>query len=124
MGRAIAMAFFFLAFVVFAFIKMAGRGVKAAYKAVFDPNSTDENVKRLMAQIYAIVNDKVAREYRPEPGCLENIIVEVAPTVKMLCESNGFTLTPQEGLAVILTAIQYGHPNIQLDNMWAEARNA
>lgn len=124
MGRAVAMVFFFLAFVVFAFIKLAGRGVKAAYKAVFDPNSSDENIKRLMAQIYAIVNDKVAREYKPEQGSLEKIITDVIPTVKMLCLSNGYNLTAEQGLTVILAAIQYGHPHIPLDNLWAEVRTA
>lgn len=121
MGRAIAMVFFFLAFVVFAFVKMAGRGVKAAYEAVFDPNSNNEHIKKLSNQIFLVVNEKVSREYTTEKGCMERIITELVPTVHSICVAAGFNISHEQSFRFVMSAIEHGHPHINLYNLWPDA---
>jgi mannose/fructose/N-acetylgalactosamine-specific phosphotransferase system component IIC len=70
MGRAVVLVFFLLGFAVFAFIKFATVGVKAAYNAVNEKNDTDLTTESKISNVVVGILEVQMRFAGKKPGNL------------------------------------------------------
>lgn len=108
MGRAIVFVVFFVGFIIFAVIKVAVVGTKAAYEAVFDPNAKDERVRRLVANCMLRVSHVMHEKYTGQPGELSVAILQLTPAVQSMILEQGYQVTADIAKSIVRGAIVAG----------------
>ncbi len=108
MGKAIVLVFFIIAFVVFAIIKAVFFGVKEAYNAVFDPNSGEEKIKRVVALCVAGVLDVMEKHYDGNTKTLPGIIITLTPMVQSLILEHGYQVPREVAESIVRNSIIQG----------------
>lgn len=108
MGRAFIFVIFLIGFVIFAVIKMAVVGTKAAYEAVFDPNAKDERVRALVANCMLRVSHVMHEKYTGQPGELSMAILQLTPAVQSMILEQGYRVNADIAQAIVRNAIVEG----------------
>ena len=108
MGKIVAFAFFIIAFIVFAIIKAVFFGVKEAYKAVFDPNSGEKEIQKIIEFCFFAVNDSMSEFYDGKQETLSEAITELTPMVQSTILRNGYQASYEHANSIVKQAIITG----------------
>jgi len=90
MGKAIGLLFFFVCFIIFAIVKSAATGVKAAYHAVFNPNQLTPEQEVLLVTIITIIAENLNKSYTPIRRNLTETLLITIPQVQDFLAAKGY----------------------------------
>jgi len=108
MVKGILLLFFIAAFIVFALIKAAVLGTKEAYKAVFNPNSNDDNVRLIISLCHSEVFKLMRQSYTGNISDLPSITIQLTPVVQSILLENGYQVPREIALTIVRNAIVEG----------------
>jgi hypothetical protein len=105
MGRAIAIFFFIVCFLVFVAIKAAATGAKAAYEAVFDPGAKEERIRAILRNCYERVTRAIRQRHDGRTETLRILIAEQVPAVQAYIFDQGYKVPADMARRLVCTAI-------------------
>ena len=105
MGKAIVLVFFVLAFIVFAIIKAVFFGVKEAYKAVFDPNSGEKEIIKVLGLCSFAIDDIMEKHYDGNLNNLSGLIFQLTPMVQSTILEHGYQTTREMAEHIVKSSI-------------------
>ena len=126
---------FFICFVIFAIIKSAATGAKAAYRTVFTPegggsSDTEENPnnptpqqKAVVASVIAVIDTSLRESYDPKQWNLSPAVLRMIPTVTQILLNNNYPLSQAEIKDLILSLIPKVSVHVPEDQLYEATKN-